>query len=96
MHTVKPIGPVLAFPGAAKSKVRVSMVYNLHGLLTLSQAQLMEELPAAPTSPATEEEKKDDGKSEPKSPSKAKDAPAEAGGKPDQPCPERVHRTWLL
>lgn len=60
------------------------MVYNLHGLLTLSQAQLMEELPAAPTSPATEEEKKDDGKTEPKSPSKAKDAPAEAGGKPNQ------------
>jgi len=38
-----------------KSKVRLTLVYNLHGVLVMNQAQLMEEVTAAPAATTTTE-----------------------------------------
>ena len=48
--------------GLENSKVRLSLVYNLHGLLVMTQAQLMEEVVVAPVEPAVGAKEGDDGK----------------------------------
>ena len=46
------------YQGADKSnKIRLSLVYNLHGVLVMTQAQLMEELPPAPAPEEKAEDK---------------------------------------